>query len=251
MEELSRDPSYIVFSSHKTGTQTITNTLRANHQEAIHLHNTGNLGLTPDSFKEYLIDRRDRRKKPTIITNFRLPIERHISSFFQWYGAGVLRRYSGMSAEDTIINKCDIHELNRVFVSDLSKSKFVGYEESIHQIFDIFKLSPVSVSAGSTEHSFCADHELADIHFFRFDELFKDFNAILSASLRMDIKETVNCNTSSEKWYSSKFKDFKHSARMPISVIEKTYRYRRVLIDMYHPDSYESLLEKDCMIYGD
>jgi len=250
MSQLSCDPNYIVFSSHKTGTQTITKTLRANHQEAIHLHHTANLGLTPDSFKEYLIDRRDRRKKQTIITNFRLPTERHISSFFQWHGAGVLRRNPGMRKEDTIISKYDISELNRAFVSDLSETSLVGYKESIHQIFSIFKLNPVDIGAGATEHSFCVEHELADIHFFRFDELFKDLNAILSSSLRIEVKETISRNISSEKWYSSKFKDFKRRVRMPISIIEKTYCYRRSLIEMYYPGSYNSLLEKDCEIYG-
>ena len=245
------DSDYFIFSSHKTGTQSIVNTLRENGLNAVHLHTTRNLGLSLDSFREILIKRNEKgAKKPIIITNFRLPIERHISSFFQWNGVGVLRKDPNLKEEDTVISKYNIDELNKLFVSNLRSSKFVGYEESIHEIFNIFSLKPSDLTVGFVPHSFQVSHELADIQFFRFDELFKDFSSTLSSIIQNKLKKQINVNISSEKWYSSKFLEFKNNLQMPFSVIEETYRYRKDLIDLYYPGSYESLKDNDVKMYG-
>lgn len=245
------DSDYIVFSSHKTGTQSIVNTFRANGHKAIHLHATRNLDLSLDSFKNILAKRkRECGKKPKIITNFRLPVERHVSSFFQWYGTGVLRKNENLNREDTIISSYSISELNKVFISDLEKSKLVGYKESIHEIFDIFSLKPSDLSVGFLPHSYQVNHELADIYFFRYDELFKDFMLALSSVLQIELAKENRLNISSEKWYHSKFFEFKNNFQVPNTLIEKTYEYRKNLIDIFYPNSYEVLKNRDIQAYG-
>ena len=243
------DYDYFIFSSHKTGTQSIVNTFKKNGLNAVHLHSTRNFGLSSDSFRDILRKRNEKgANRPIIITNFRLPIERHISSFFQWNGVGVLRKDPNLKEEDTVISKFDVGELNELFVSNLKSTKFVGYAESIHEIFNIFFLKPSDLSAGFTPHSFQISHELADIYFFRFDELFKDFSATLSSIIQITLKE-YNANISSEKWYSSKLLEFKNNLQIPPSVIEETYRYRKDLINLYYPGSYESLKDNDAKTY--
>lgn len=245
------DFDYFVFSSHKTGTQSIVNTLRGNGQKAIHLHTTRNLDLSLDLFRDNLAKRkRERREKPKIITNFRLPVERHVSSFFQWYGTGVLKINKNLNVEDTIISSYSISELNKAFISDLEKSKLVGYKESIHEIFDIFSLKPSDLTVGFLPHSYQVNHELADIYFFRYDELFKDFVRTLSSVLQIELAKENRKNISSEKWYHSKFFEFKNNFQIPGALIEKTYEYRKNLIDIFYPNSYETLMKRDIQTYG-
>ena len=245
------DFDYCIFSSHKTGTQSVAETFKNNQFGTIRFHSTSNLNFSLDSFKEFIIKRnQERNKKLTIITNFRLPIERHVSSFFQWHGQGILRQNPDLKVEDTIISKLDIAELNKIFVSQLERQNLVGYKESIHEIFDIFQLNPSDLSEESSKHSFSARHELADIYFFRFDELFKDFTDILSSMLKIDLKNKTIRNLSSKKYFASKYIEFKKNLKIPSHVIEKTYRYRKDLIDLYYPCSYELLKEKDIKVYG-
>ena len=48
------DYDYFIFSSHKTGTQSIVNTFKKNGLNAVHLHSTRNFGLSSDSFRDIL-----------------------------------------------------------------------------------------------------------------------------------------------------------------------------------------------------
>lgn len=82
------DLDFLVFSSHKTGTQTIRNSLRASGYSATHCHQVSHLGLCDDDLEGYLDAYFARHSKPLdVITLFREPIDRHISSFFQGYGS--------------------------------------------------------------------------------------------------------------------------------------------------------------------
>lgn len=252
MRQLNNDPEYIIFSSHKTGTQTLVNTLTQAGYGSIHLHLLRNLDATVSTFREYLrsyINKHGRRAK--IITSFRLPIERHISSFFQWYGTGAMTRIPEFTSEDTVINQIEIRGLNTLFVSDVGSTKLVGYEDSLHQLCEVLEIDLATLQLDQYRCSFNFDHELAEIYLFNFSDLFEGPLNNICSKLGVKINVMKNNNISSEKWYASKYKDFKEKVFIPRSVIQGTYQYRRDIIEIFYPGQFNDLMEKDCHIYSD
>lgn len=83
------DIGCLVYSSHKSDTQTLKATLDHSGIPTRHIHLLRNAGMSSGRgrlrahLKRY---RRRNGRKLTVVAIFRLPLERHISSFFQWYG---------------------------------------------------------------------------------------------------------------------------------------------------------------------
>ncbi len=95
---------YLIFSSHKTGTQTLTRTLISNGLKCKHCHNLKQIGLQEGLFQSYLERyQKQNNKKLKVITVFRDPIERHISSFFHFYGTRPLRLKELKNESETIL----------------------------------------------------------------------------------------------------------------------------------------------------
>jgi hypothetical protein len=252
---LDNKPDVIVFSSHKTGTQSITGSLNASGHKAAHCHLLENYNITPEAFLEYLRTHLDEHAKKVIIVSvFRLPIERHISSFFQYYGSRILQSLPTYQPKDTVIAKASIDVLNALLVSDLATKRLAGYKESLHQMFDILGIKPDTIvsqsSATSTRHfGLFYDHPLAEIHLLRFSDLFQDFPGQLQARMNTPITQPQSINISSRKWYASKYNEFKQAASLPKELIEETYHYRKELIELFYPDQFATLLSSDYQKY--
>src|SRR5712692_6116826 len=84
MDDGLLDIEYLVFSSHKTATQTVKHSLIASGINCLHAHNVGDIGLEKNQINAYLADYRKKNyRKLKIISVFRDPLERMMSSFFQ------------------------------------------------------------------------------------------------------------------------------------------------------------------------
>ena len=74
----------LVYSSHKTGTQTLVDTLNTGGLNTKHCHYLSHLEMDKEKFKELLGHYKNKNdKKLKIITVIRNPKNRLISSFFQ------------------------------------------------------------------------------------------------------------------------------------------------------------------------
>jgi hypothetical protein len=74
----------LVFSAHKTATQTITHSLCQGGTPSLHAHKLLNIGLPDGQFNQFIKEyRASKSQKLKIISVFRDPLERLISSFFQ------------------------------------------------------------------------------------------------------------------------------------------------------------------------
>ena len=128
---------FLVYSAHKTGTQTISHTLRMNGFRCIHCHLIGDktTQIATGEFHTALRTYAQRTgQRLRIISVFRLPIERHVSSFFQWYGEGVLRGKPAATKADTIIMRLSVAELQAKFVQHLQAHDLPGIGESIDEL---------------------------------------------------------------------------------------------------------------------
>jgi hypothetical protein len=249
---LSTDIDYLVYSSHKTGTQSLVATLKASSLRARHIHVLGNAGMRSgdESFKRFTEGvRHETNEKLTILTTFRLPVERHISSFFQWHGDGVVRMGKCACAEETIIYKDSIEELRRVFIEEVKSQSLIGREESLHEIANELDLEASRLTYNPTEGYGVLDVENARIILFRFDNLFHQFPHIPARAIGKNLTPAAR-NISKQKWYNNTMEEFQRELRMPAQLIREAFYLRKDLIDIFYPSQYDQLLEIDLNRYG-
>ncbi len=242
---------YLIFSSHKTGTQTLRNTLNSNGLSAIHCHRPIHIGIESGDFEAYVEKyNRCNSQKLNIISVFREPIERHISSFFQGYGTKPLNRKEVESELETIIYQYSIQELQALFISELRHNRLIGLPESIEEICRELALDVKTFTYSNTKRFGLYETDTIRLFLFRFDRLFDNPNEVLSYALHKKIT-TKSANQSESKWYRDIYKEFKQTLLLPKDMIVDIYEKKRDLIDLFYPNKYDYLLEKTLAKYSD
>ena len=247
---------YLVFSSHKTGTQTLVKTLNSNGFVSSHCHTIlkngreNNIGLTHGEFLDYLESYLIRNKRRlNTITVFREPVERHISSFFQWYGSKPLREKEVEQQSETIIYRYTIQKLQEKFIDELIKQSLVGYSESLHTICQELGISVDDLFCDKDVSPILYESDLIKLHIFRFDHLFNEPSAILSALTGKTV-EIKSENTSQEKWYKDIYSEFKRTLNIPVGTIMNVYESKQDIINMMYSEGCEHLLNEAIIKYG-
>jgi hypothetical protein len=246
------DIDFLVYSSHKSGTQTILSTLKESAQTCRHLHTLANVGLSENEgeFSAYLEHYLCTRNKPlTIISTFRDPLQRHISSFFQWHGLGAVRSGIVKCHEDTVIARLSIPELSNLFVSQLECKKLIGYRDSLHQLCREVDLPVSEVQFNSDRQHGRTKTRLMELITFRFDRIFSDYPRILELALNLKL-HAVSTNKSSDHWYHQKYYAFKNAIKLPKTLIADIYEAKRDLIAIFYPGQFDSMVRKAESRYG-
>ena len=102
---------FLVYSSHKTSTQTMINSLSKSKYKTFHIHHLDNLRLQKnniDTSKENVIEElkiynKKYKKKLKIISLIRNPVDRLMSSFFQSHYNDEIRLLKVNEIETTIM----------------------------------------------------------------------------------------------------------------------------------------------------
>jgi hypothetical protein len=248
------DIDHLVYSSHKTATQTIAHTLRMNGYKCTHCHTVTNdtVNLRPGTFGKFAeLYHLRHGKKLSVISVFREPIERHISSFFQRHGTGVLRLGLRQDITDTLIHSSATENLQKIFRNELDSGTLSGKEESIYEICSELNLSTSTLPYDPAKQygTFEADH--CDIHLFRFDTLIHErrLQALLSEITGKYIVQ-YDANRSDAKWYHDRLKAFTESLKLPRRTIISCYKTRARLFDLFYPGEYDVLLSRALVRYG-
>ena len=242
---------YLIYSSHKTGTQSLLRTLKANGFKTRHCHYYSNLGLESGGLRECLEKYAQRRnKKLNVITVFREPIERHVSSFFQVYGTRPLRIKEVKNETETIIHKYTIEELQEAFISELSTQSLVGYMESLSEMCQELQITTDDLSLYRKEDQFSV-YEANNIRLYliRFDDLVKNFESLLCEITDKKIKVKL-ANMSAAKWYKNIYAQFKHSLIIPHDTISDVYNSKRDIINFVYADDFDARLDLALSQYG-
>ncbi len=230
---------YLVFSSHKTGTQTLVNTLNKNGFKCRHCHALPQVGLEAGSFGQYIESFFSRNKKKLEVINvFRDPMERHMSSFFQWYGTRPLERNEVSCKEDTIIFKESIPDLQVRFIAELQSETLKGLHESLIEMCQELGLDLEDFCYNESGNFWIYENKFVRIRLLRFDVLFARFVEIMSQLAGVEIVKS-DSNRSLSKWYKSKYSEFKETLVLPGDLIEGIYSNKRKMIDMFYFQEYD------------
>jgi len=236
------DLDYLVFSSHKTATQTLTHTLRKNGYNCTHCHTLDNVGLKKGSFAPFLDDYFDKNnRKLVVITTFRDPLERHISSFFQWHGSKPVRDKDVENERETIIYKKPIKALQEQLIDEVNNSNLVGQKESISEICEELQISIRDLNFDYDQQFGLYESERIKLYIFRFDTLVENIADSLSLITSSDIV-VHSTNQSTDKWYHEIYSEFKNSIKFPGHTIDRVYSSRRDLIELVYQDDYERIV---------
>lgn len=237
---------FLVYSAHKTGTQTISHTLRMNGLRCIHCHLIGDetTRIPAGEFRSVL--RRYAHwtgKRLRIISVFRLPVERHISSFFQWYGEGVLRKKVIATKSETIIMQLSVPQLQAKFVEHLRARDLPGIGESIDEMCAELQLPASGLTFDPEKGHGVTDLPFCRVALFRFEKLIRggELTSQLPIITGKDLVQH-DANVTNDKWYRDIYEEFRETLRLPSDLLTAVYESRRHLFDLFYPGQYPALL---------
>jgi len=249
------DLDYLVFSSHKTATQTIVRTLRMNGYACTHCHTGRNhtVNLAPGRFGAFAERYHARHAtKLNVITVFREPIERHISSFFQCHGSDVLRQRGCPDIARTLIATASTAALQHRFRREMARGTVAGRAESLDELCVELGLTHADLAYDVIDQYGRVETEHCILHLLRFDVL---IGAERLASLLSRVTEKTlvqyDENVSGSKWYAERQSDFTKSLRLPRRTIIACYETRAGLVELFHPGEYDVLLSRALARYGE
>ncbi|WFB35314.1 putative capsular polysaccharide synthesis family protein [Kiritimatiellota bacterium B12222] len=241
---------YLIYSSHKTGTQTINHSLNLNGLKSVschylpHIHlREGDLG----TFAEHYF--RETGRKLQLISVFREPVERHISSFFQAYGSRPLRLKEVRDQRDTLIFQYEVEELRQKFIHELKQETLFCYRESLHDICSQLNIAIHRLNFQEQALFSTTEFEHMTLTLMRFDLFFQQPKATLSkltgAQLRLE-----NANMAEMKWYADKYTAFKSGLEIPRDTLVELYDRKQDLISLFYSEGVDARLQQSVVRYG-
>lgn len=241
---------YLIYSSHKTATQSLVATMYRNGFKCKHCHYVQNIGIDSGDFKDYVEQYHVKNKKKlNIISVFREPIERHISSFFQGYGTKPIRLKEVADETETIIYNSSTVQLQKKFISELNDNSLIGVRESLYDLSDELKLDITMLRYDDIKNVGLYETEHCLIHLFRFDILVNNMEMLLSEVSGSSIKK-YDENISNSKWYAHFYSDFKSSLVIPRTTIANIYHSKQDLIKLFYAGGFEESLDRAIFKYG-
>lgn len=172
---------FLIYSAHKTSTQTVINTLLSNNIRAKHIHilddlynNQSNLQLFTNHLKSYQAKNGRRLKVVTIIRN---PFERLISSYFQ-YCHNRQNSRTRCGEKNTLIMTNSVDKLRDIFLNKLNnkETELHYYLESMDEMSKIFKTDIIRNLVNKGDH-FTYENDLMQLYVLDFTKIISSPNA--------------------------------------------------------------------------
>lgn len=192
---------------------------------------------------------RRNRRKLTILSVFRIPLERHISSFFQWHGDGVVRHGRVRNSNDTIIARCPNEMLQQIFIESLASRKVPGLAESLTELCEALNHAPTWLEFSPDQGFTVLEDDLIRLVLFRFDLLFPDFIDLMQEALQIKLRARIS-NVSTDKWYAKKYDEFNRTLVVPHELIRMVSEDKKDLIDVFYPSQYAQVVNGQIERYG-
>lgn len=241
---------YLIFSSHKTGTQTLNRTLNLNGFRSRHCHDLTHLQLPHTDLKPFASRFARKNGRPLhILSVFREPVERYISSFFQEHGTRPLRLNQIRHEHETILHQYPLERLRHTFQEALESRSIICYEDSLHDICRQLAVPATSLAfdprAPYTPNPLGSIH----LHLMRFDLLFAHPETALSALTQQPV--TLHpANIADRKWYRGIYTAFKTSLTLPPALIHRLYASKQDLLRLFYPGREQKLLDQTLKRYA-
>lgn len=172
-----------------------------------------------------------------------------MSSFFQWYGEGVVREHVVAEREQTIIARYTVETLQEMFLEEIRDGSLNGRQDSLPELCGELGYDVASLDFEPAQGRGTLEDELIRVHLFRFDQLFPDFHDPLQEALGARLRPQV-ANASADKWYAKKYADFTSSIVIPVELIEAVHEAKRDLINVFFPSQFESIIDERIARYA-
>jgi len=245
---------FIVFSSHKTMTQSLSGTLNYNGFGCIHAHQPKHIGLTHEQLRELSEEYyKHKNQRIKIISVYRDPIDRLISSFFQslsvdkWGRTEHGKKEKLVYFDESILFSEDINSIMERFWYYCAVKSDVN--ESLDLICDIYDINENEISFKAEEVFTRNEFSEIDLFVSRFDILKDNFSQGVSVIAGRPIVEQIH-NVASEKWYIEKYKEFRINVRLPKVFIRNIYNSRKTLSEIFYPGLFDNILNEAYERYG-
>ena len=230
------DYDCIVYSSHKTGTQSLVATLcKAGYptmfmhhlQDQIITFNDPNCDTSAATFSYLLQDYLNTRgKKMKIITVRRDPFDRTMSSFFETYHTIEIWFGNVKDVMHTTIMRNDLHTLMDLYLQQITTAQLPGLYESLFEMSETFKVDVISQLEEREQGVRYASFDTFELFCLDFDRLF-DASFLTRALDMPGIDDIFAVNLTMDTIYSEKFCQFREMLRpqehQVVSILKSHY----------------------------
>jgi hypothetical protein len=204
---------FLIYSSHKTSTQTLVSTINNNGLRSTHCHYIDSFRITlpeyngiisNETFIQGLINYKNiNNKKIKIISIIRNPKDRLISSFFQSFSTDEID--CSIRDEDTTISKKSIEELCIFYEKLIYEKKLPLFKESIDEMSEIFKINIIE-NLEKKENYYYFNHNLFELYVLDFNKIIKPESLIyINKILGTNFIYMKSSNLSINKSYYKKY----------------------------------------------
>jgi hypothetical protein len=243
------DVEFLIFSAHKTATQTITASLNVSGIKSRHAHVLYNMALDENQFAQYLIEYHAReRRNLKIISVFRDPMDRLISSFFQSLEEN---KHAWTDTHDEERGSGDFDMPLRQLIDLFSRycETVDGWGESITDLCTEMQVAPETLTFSEVERIGINRLDNCALYLMRFDLMLPRLTELLGfITGRNVVLSTIN--QSKDKVYAARYLDLRAFLKLPPSIIVKVHESRRRLIELFYPGCYEAMLNEKLARYG-
>lgn len=186
---------FLIYSSHKTATQTLLSIINNNNHKSIHCHVIDNFKYTLPEYKGVISNetfiqgiinyKNINNKKIKIISIIRNPKDRLISSFFQSFSSDEIS-FLNKPLNNTTIDIKNVDELCLIYENYINDKNLPGFNESMDEMSDIFKINIIENLEKKINYYYF-NHELFELYVL-------DFNKIINPNVLNYINQILETN---------------------------------------------------------
>jgi len=223
---------YLIYSSHKTSTQSLSSIFEKNGISHNFLHNMSNIcviypeydifknigygnrmgwGQMKNSFylKKIILDnlikyKNSNNKKLNVISIVRNPKERLLSSLFQTYHCDE-KSYQNKDETDTTIYKLNEEQIYNLYHNEIVNNTLPGGIEALDELSSIFDIDVIS-QLQPKEDYYYFENDLIKLYVLKFKHVINENNlTYLNKSLGINVTINSQCNLTENKSYYQKY----------------------------------------------
>lgn len=213
---------FLIYSSHKTSTQSLLKILHNNNYKAQHIHILNHMKLLSPKYnnitnldelkKLFLLDVysyvANNNKKLSIISIVRNPHRRLLSSFFQSYHCDQIT-YLNTPPSETSVSKLNLQELFDLYYSNILLNKLPGIVESIDQLSYVFDTDIIKNLEDKVNYHYY-ENDFIKLYVLNFDKVIARNNVeYLNNVIQLNLTINGSANLSEEKEYYEKYNKLK------------------------------------------
>ena len=222
---------FLVYSSHKTATQSLVSILNTNNYKASHCHYISNLQFTmgypvkKEQFIQSLLNYKiTNKKKLKILSCIRNPKDRLISSFFQTFHTDEML-FKKKEENNTTINVNSEDELITMYEEMIKKKSLPMNIEGLDELSTIHNINVLKLLEKKKNYYYL-EHDLFELYVLDFNCIINNTNNLiyLNNILNINLKILKTTNLSKDKNYYDKYKNIKKKLGKKLdSIIENQY----------------------------